>query len=530
LVNGSAADLFVDGNDFAGVKHAVDNLKSDIDLVCGLSPNIKNTSDRLSTNAVIIGTIGKNSVIDDLISKGMIDVSKIKDKWESYIITFVENPVNGVYSSLVIVGSDKRGTIFGIYKISEIIGVSPWVYWADANPVKQKTLLIPSNTIFKGEPSIKYRGIFLNDEGTALATFVKQFGNVSTSSAPGFNHNFYTHVFDLILRLQGNYLWPAMWNNAFWVDDAQNPVLADEYGVVMGTSHQEFLASSDKEWTYANQGSWNFISNRNNITTFWTKNIQQRKGFENVYTVGLRGQGDSKILPNGTTQENINILHEAIDLQREILTQVNSDIKKVPQILAIYKEVEEFYYAGLDKLLPDDIILVLCEDNHGNLRSLPTSANRNRSGGFGIYYHFQYHGRPRGYRWINCAPLEKTREQMMMAYDYGVKELWVVNVGDLKPYEVAIDYWFHLANDVKTYGVPDGPAQFYKEFAEREFGSEVAEEVADILHSYLQLNNMRKPEIVSFNTFNTAKYNDIYDLLLFILLFVCLSFFIYIYI
>jgi hypothetical protein len=508
LVNGTTADLYVDTNDWAGLKHAVDNLKSDINLVASVSPTIRNSASGLSSNAVIIGSIGKSTIIDDLISKGTLDVSEIKGKWESYIIKVVQNPVSGVSQGLVIVGSDKRGAIYGVYRISEIIGVSPFIYWADSVPFKQKTLLIPGDTIVQGEPSVKYRGIFLNDESPALSTFVKQFGSVSTQGSAGYNHNFYTKVFDMILRCKGNYLWPAMWNNAFWIDDTQNPILADEYGIVMGTTHQEFLVSSDKEWSWANKGSWNYLTNKQNMIDFWTKNVAARKNFENVYTMGMRGQNDQAILPSGSDQENIDLLNQVVQVQREILTQVNNNISTVPQMVTLYKEVEEFYYKGWNKIIADDVILVLCDDNHGNLRSLPTAANRNRTGGFGMYYHFDYHGSPRGYRWINTSPAEKTREQMMMAYNYGIRKLWIVNVGDLKPNEVSIEYWFKLAYDVKTWGTLDGPERFYKQLAEREFGAEHADEVANILHTNLQINNIRKPEIVSYHTFHATKFDE----------------------
>jgi hypothetical protein len=346
-----------------------------------------------------------------------------------------------------------------------------------------------------------------------LTTFVKQFGTVNTKGSPGYNHNFYVKVFDLILRLKGNYLWPSMHNSAFWIDDAENPVLADEYGVVMGTSHQEFLASSDKEWVWTGTGDWDYLTNKQNMLDFWNKNIQARKNFENVYTMGIRGLGDSKILPKGTDQENIDLLNEVFNVQREILTQVNSNVTKIPQVIALYKEVEAFYYKGWNKTIPEDVILVLCEDNHGNLRTLPSAVNRNRSGGFGIYYHYNYHGRPRGNKWINTSPIEKTREQMMMAYDYGIRKLWIVNVGDIKPYEVGMEYWFNLAYDVKAWGDKDAPMRFYKAFAKKEFGSEHADEIADVLHSYLQINNLRKPEIVLYNTFHPTKFDEATNIL-----------------
>ncbi|MCL1822703.1 MAG: glycosyl hydrolase 115 family protein [Oscillospiraceae bacterium] len=519
LVYDKAADLYVDSADWEGVKLALASLQSDIELVSGQKPDIKNNTSSLSDMAVIVGTIGKSAVIDDLINNAKIklNVSGITGKWESYVIEIVENPVPGVSRALVIAGSDKRGTIYGIYKVSELIGVSPWVWWGDSMPERKGKLTFDGTLrIEQGEPSVKYRGIFLNDEAPSLSGWAsKNFGSLKNSGASkGFDHEFYSHVFELLLRLKGNYLWPTMWNNSFHTDDPLNSELADTYGIVMGTSHQEHMTCADKEWSWDGKGDWNYFTNKDNIYNFWKNGVTVRKNYESVLTLGMRGQADTSILgANATLGDNMNLLADVLKDQRQIIKDVYGAENAAPQLLALYKEVEDFYYGDstYGKLaVPDDVTLLLCDDNFGNVRTLPVPEMRNRSGGFGMYYHFDYRGGPISYQWINQIPLNKIWEQMTSAYDAGVDRIWIVNVGDLKPMELPIDYFLNLAYDYEKWSAPNLTDTFTREWAAREFGEKFADDAKDVLNGYTKILGARKAEVVLANpsTFSLTAFDE----------------------
>lgn len=517
LLYDTAAALYVDPTDWEGVSIALNSLQSDIELVGGQAPEIVTDAAKLSGMAVLVGTIGKSAVIDKLVGDGKIDVSNVTGQWESYLIEVVDEPLPGVDRALVIAGSDKRGTIYGIYKISESIGVSPWVWWADSAPVRQGKLTFAHDfRIEQGEPSVKYRGIFLNDESPSLSGWVSaNFGGVNNANATkGYDHNFYQKVFELILRLKGNYLWPVMWNNAFNTDDPLNPVTADQYGIVMGTSHQEHMTCADKEWSWSDLGAWNYFTNKDNVYEFWKNGVTERQGFETILTLGMRGQGDSAILgPSATLGDNMNLLKGVIDDQRQIITDVYGAADAAPQMLALYKEVEEYYY-GNDEFgsleVPEDVTLLLCDDNFGNVRTLPTAETRDRSGGYGMYYHFDYRGGPISYEWINQTPLTKVWEQMTTAYDAGVDRVWIVNVGDLKPMEFPIDYFLNLAYDYEQWSPANKVEEFTREWAAREFGEDVADDAADVLNGYTKINGARKAEVVmpDASTFNLTAFDE----------------------
>src|SRR5450755_2545276 len=373
--DGVASSLYVDAADYAGVIRAVGDLQSDIAQVTGVAPGITNNQSGLQTRTVIVGTIGKSRVIDDLIRSGKIDVSSIAGKWESFLIQVVPAPLPGVASALVIAGSDKRGTIFGVYDLSEQIGVSPWKWWADV-PVQHKDeLFVKSGAYVQGPPAVKYRGIFLNDEAPSLTGWVhEKYGN--------YNHEFYPRVFELLLRLKANYLWPAMWNNAFNEDDPLNPKLADEYGIVMGTSHHEPMLRAQQEWKRHGTGPWDYATNSETLDKFWTDSIERNKNYESIITLGMRGDGDMPM----SQSANISQLEKIVADQRAIIaTYVNKKVSEVPQDWALYKEVQEYYEKGMR--VPDDVTLLWCDDNWGNIRRLPTEEERKRSGGAGIYYH-----------------------------------------------------------------------------------------------------------------------------------------------
>ena len=395
----SVAAVYVDPSDFPGVARAANTLRGDIARVSGLTP----TQALGARETIIAGTIGKNAIIDRLIRERRIDVSGIVGKWESFLIQVVPHPQSGIDSALVIAGSDKRGTIYGIYDLSEQVGVSPWYFWADVPVVHRDALFVRPGRYVEEEPAVKYRGIFLNDEAPALTGWVKAtYGN--------YNHEFYEKVFELLLRLKANYLWPAMWNNAFNEDDPLNAKLADEYGIVMGTSHHEPMLRAQQEWKRHGKGPWDYSRNEDVLRAFWEEGVRRNKAYESIITLGMRGDGDMPM----SRESNTALLERIVADQRKIIAaEVNPDVTKVPQDWALYKEVQEYYEKGMR--VPDDVTLLWCDDNWGNIRRLPTAAERLRSGGAGVYYHFDYVGGPRNYKWIDTNPIPKIWEQMNLA-------------------------------------------------------------------------------------------------------------------
>jgi hypothetical protein len=493
--SGVAAPLYVDPNDFPGVIRAANDLSRDILGVTGLASPILQDESALHGSVVIIGTLGKCALFEHLIRDHKIDASAIQGKWESFLIQTVSQPFPGVSSALVIAGSDKRGTIYGIYEISEQIGVSPWYWWADVPIPHHNELFVKRGRHLQGEPTVKYRGIFLNDEAPALTGWVKEkFG--------GYNHEFYMKVFELLLRLRANFLWPAMWNSAFNEDDPLNPKLADEYGIVMGTSHHEPMLRAQQEWKRHGKGPWDYSTNGEELREFWSQGIERNKNYESIITLGMRGDGD---LPM-SEQSNVALLEKIVADQRKILTgEMNSDLGKIPQSWALYKEVQEYYEKGMR--VPDDVTLLWCDDNWGNIRRLPTAEERGRSGGAGIYYHFDYVGDPRSYKWINTNPIPKVWEQMNLAYRYRANRIWIVNVGDLKPMEFPMEFFLTFARNPQRWP-KEKLGEFTTLWATREFGTAHAAEIADIVEKYGKYNGRRKPELLEPTTYSLINYEE----------------------
>lgn len=477
----SAAPIIVDAGDFKGVARAADDLQADVARVTGVKPQRLATAN--GTNAVLIGTLGKSALIDGLVKSGKLKVDAIQGKWESFVIATVADPLPGVKQALVIAGSDKRGTIYGIYEVSEQIGVSPWYWFADV-PVRHRAALsIQAGSYVQGPPAVKYRGIFINDEAPALTGWAKEkFG--------GLNSKMYTHVFELILRMRGNYLWPAMWGNAFNEDDLENPRLADEYGVVMGTSHHEPMMRSYQEWMHRKDrlgnGEWNYATNKTAIQKFFSEGIANGKNYEAIVTMGMRGENDVEMASTGTFESDKAQLEQIIVDQRQILREVmGKDPKEVPQIWALFSEVLKYYDAGMK--VPDDVTILFPDDNIGDVRRLPTPAEAKRSGGAGIYYHMDMHGGPYSYQWLNSNPLPKIWEQMSLAYRHGADRIWIVNIGDIKPLEMPIEFFLRLGWSPDALG-KDQIADWTKAWARREFGPEHAAEIADIVAKYGKYN------------------------------------------
>ncbi len=491
----TSVPLCISSHDFLGVLRAAKDLAGDIERVTNAKPRLITDSILSSKEIVVVGTIGKNPRIDNLISQKKINVEGIAGKWETFLIQVVEKPFTGVDRALVIAGSDKRGTIFGIYDLSAQIGVSPWYWWADVPVRHRASLYVLPGRHTQGEPAVKYRGIFINDEAPSLSGWAaEKFG--------GFNSSFYAHVFELILRLKGNYLWPAMWGNAFYDDDTLNPRLADEYGVVIGTSHHEPMMRAQIEWHRYGSGPWNYEKNENVLRDFWTKGIKRMESYESVVTIGMRGDGDMPM----TVGSNIALLEKIVKDQRDILgTVTGKDVTTIPQDWALYKEVQDYYDKGMR--VPDDVTLLLCDDNWGNIRKLPKLDNKPRTGGYGIYYHYDYVGGPRNYKWLNTNQIERAWEQMHLAYAYGARQIWIVNVGDIKPMEYPIQFFLDYAWN------PDAlPAErlsdYTRRWAEQQFGNEHAAEIADIMATYTKFNARRKPELLSPETYSLVDYRE----------------------
>lgn len=522
--------LYIDekGNDYDGMSLVAESFAGDMALVSetGATPRILTKQTDLKGSAIIAGSVGNNDVIDALIAEKKIDVSDIKGKWETYKIQVADNPTDQIGKAIVVVGSDKRGAIYGLYHISEQMGVSPWVYWGDAVPEKQEQIVLDDKelTVTSKEPSVKYRGIFLNDEAPSLTGWVKnKFGN--------YNEEFYKHVYELILRCKGNYLWPAMWSNVFSEDGKKtslaNAELADKYGIVMGTSHHEPLCRAGEEWQrkykeYGTSNVWDFNENGEAITKFWEDGVKRNKSFENVYTLGMRGEADSSL--GGTVAENIQLLKNVITTQKNILKE--NQLSDAPQVLTVYKEVEQFWHGndeteGLKKWdALDDVTIMLCDDNFGNMRTLPiTEEEINRKGGWGMYYHFDYHGGPTSYEWVNSVELNKVWEQMTMAYEHGIDDIWIVNVGDLKPMEMNISYFLDMAYDYDTWGTNglNKTEDYRKQWVKQQFGSALndaqVEDVDSILKDYTWLNGSCKPETLNSATYHVTNYNEAMEML-----------------
>ncbi len=508
----TTATLFVDGKDYPGVVRAASDLRHDIARVTGQTPKLTRREHALGVNAIIIGTLGKNRLLDRLVSDHKVDVTAIAGKWESFVVQVVARPLPGVSRALVIAGSDRRGTIYGIYDLSEQIGVSPWYWWADV-PVEHKdALFVKAGAYEQGPPSVKYRGIFLNDEYPDLTRWITEKYGQARGVGPdvaNYGRGFYTNLFELILRLKGNYLWPAMWNNAFNEDDPANPRLADLYGIVMGTSHQEPMLRAQKEWDrrYLDTlGAWNYAKEPAVLERFWRQGIERNKKWESIVTIGLRGANDSVMAPGGPAA-NMAILEKIIDVQRKMIASVmRRDAVTVPQDWCLYKEAQDYYNAGMRA--PDDVTLLWAEDNWGNIRRLPTAAERQRSGGAGIYYHVDYHGVPRCYQWINTSPISKIWDQMSLAKEYGADRIWIVNVGHLKGYEFPMEYFLNLAWNTARW-TNGASSQFTRLWAEREFGPAFADDIADVVSKLTLYNGRRKPELLDWNTYSLDHYDEI---------------------
>ena len=524
--NGVLCDILVEAAAFEGVRLIADEHSNDVSLVCGKKPKILSTPDELSTeNVVIFATLGKSPVLDRLIASSKLSADGIAGKREVFGIFTVGRPFedrDDIKSALIVCGSDKRGTIYGIFDLSERVGVSPLVYWGDVVPKKKSEVSLAIDSFISKEPSVRYRGLFINDDWPA-------FGGWSKKRFGGYNAKAYDHVFKLILRLKGNYLWPAMWTGEFWDDGPglKNAELADTYGIIVGASHHEPMCRAGAEWQhiykkYGDDNTWSFISNKEAITEFWRDGLKRSKNFENLITIGMRGENDSLLLgKNATLEDNINVLRNVINTQNELMKEiVDPELSNIPRMLALYYEVEDFYHGdkntkGLKNWEAlDGVTLMLCDDTYGNLRFIPDETDRDHNGGFGMYYHYDYHGASISYEWMNTNRLTKTWEQMTMAYDYGIRDLWIVNLGDIKGLEYPLCYFLSLAYDFEKHGTTarNSVEGFVKDWVKQQYGDWFDEnQLADVeyvLNGYTKYNNLRSPESMNEHIYAPINFRE----------------------
>ncbi|HXD76712.1 MAG TPA: glycosyl hydrolase 115 family protein [Puia sp.] len=489
------AAIATDEADFPLIKIAGSLLQQDIQRVTDSVPEVIHSFSPSSRNIIVIGTVTGSALIRKLIDAGKFEADGLRGKWEAYQLQVVHKPFKGIDNALVIAGSDRRGAAYGVFTLSREMGVSPWYWWADVPVKKRKAVYVKAGTYRYGPPSVKYRGIFLNDEAPALSGWVhEKFGN--------FDHRFYEKVFELLLRLKANYLWPAMWGNAFNNDDSLNPVMADEYGIVMGTSHQEPMNQATEHWRHAHKGPWDYTTNDSVLRDFWKQGIEHMDHRETIVTLGMRGDGD-KPMTEGTA---IDLLERIVADQRKIIADVTGKpASETPQDWALYKEVQDYYDKGMR--VPDDVTLLLSDDNWGDIRRLPGLSDEPRSGGYGIYYHFDYVGGPRNYKWLNTNNISRVWEQLHLAYAYDARKIWVVNVGDLKPMEFPISFFLDYAWNVNKWN-EDNLDDYYTKWASEQFGAAYAKDIGEIIQKYTQFNARRKPELLNAGTYSLLNYNE----------------------
>ncbi len=494
-VQNKVTPIYYDNNENALIKKSAELLAGDVEKVCGMKPAIVHavaSEDRV----IIIGTISNNLLIRQLIARNKINVDSIQGKWERFLIQTVDHPFPNVKQALVIVGSDRRGAAYGVFTLSEEMGISPWYWWADVPIEKHDEIYIQKCNYISNSPAIKYRGIFINDESPAFRNWAFQkFG--------GINHTCYEKVFELLLRNKANFIWPAMWVPAmFNVDDPLNPKIADEYGIVVSTSHHEPMMRAHNEWTFLNGGEWNYNTNKEALQQFWRVGIERMDNYESIVTVGMRGDGDK-----GMSDETaIDLLKTIIKDQRNIIAEVTGKTpEQTPQVWAIYKEVQDYYDKGMR--VDDDITILFSDDNWGNIRYLPKKEDLKRKGGFGMYYHFEYVGAPVSYRWLNVTQIERVWEQMKLTYEHGVRDIWIVNVGDIKPMELPISFFLDYAWDPNAIEAGDIP-KYYKEWSEQQFGAEHADKIAKILSLCTKYNARRTHEMLTKETYSVENYRE----------------------
>ena len=484
-------EIYMDTNDCKGVSYAAHALLKDIKSVSGATATLTSDAGFLkkadtARPAILVGTIGHSAAIDQLVKQKRINGNLLKGKREKFIITLIDG-------QLVIAGSDRRGTIYGIYELSQQMGVSPWYDWADVPVEHHDSIFVNKGIYTDGEPAVRYRGIFLNDEAPCLTSWVK-----NTYGTGYGDHRFYQRVFEQVLRLRGNMMWPAMWGWAFYADDPENEKTADEMGVVMSTSHHEPMARNHQEYARNRKGwgPWNYQKNKANLQKFFREGIERMKGTEQIVTIGMRGDGDEAMSAEADTKLMTNIIND----QRKIIADVTGrKASETPQVWALYKEVLDYYDKGMK--VPDDVTLLLCDDNWGNVRRVPNAQERKHKGGWGLYYHVDYVGAPRNSKMLNCTPVQNPWEQLTLAYENGIDRLWILNVGDLKPMEYPISQFMDMAWNPRKYDV-NNITRHTRDWCTQQFGESQADEAARILNLVCKYNGRCTPEMLDKNTYS----------------------------
>ncbi len=502
---GDKFTIAISADENIGVKIAAENLITDFGKVLDAKATLQNNADGSRIIAATLGT----SLAKDIVKADKSIETALKGKREKFVIT------TNADGRLCIVGSDRRGTIYGIYELSRQMGVSPWYYWMDAPVRAQQQVCIRKGTFTDGEPAVRYRGIFLNDEAPCLTGWVK---NTFGTNYGG--HKFYEKVFELILRLKGNYIWPAMWGWAFYADDPKNSETAHNMGVIIGTSHHEPMGRSHKEWNnhtdnpneeaqdlksrQAAGGKWDYTTNQKNLDLFWQGGVERNKHTEDILTIGMRGDGDMAM----SEDTNVKLLQKIIKNQRKIISKIHGKkASEVPQLWALYKEVQDYYDQGMT--VPDDVTMLLCDDNWGDVRRVPNAKERQRKGGWGLYYHVDYVGAPRNSKLLNATPTQNMWEQLTLAFDYGIDRLWILNVGDLKPMEYQIQLFLDMAwNPNAREFRPDADntmtplMQHTRRFCAEQFSDKEADEAARILNLCCKLNGLSTAEMLDKTVYN----------------------------
>lgn len=514
---GTVTGIYYDEDENIAVIKAIKSLRDDISKVTGSTPQLC-VDDELPKYPIIVGTLGKSAIIDILADKGIVDRDSLLGKWESFMVRVADKPFPGVERALIIAGSDRRGSIYGIYELSRRLGVSPWYWWLDAPVRHLDEIYVSPVDFFSGEPAVKYRGIFINDEFPCMTAWAKsRFG--------GMNSDMYSYVYELILRLRGNCMWPAMWGsfkeyrplepiykdedgffegNCFNEDDPLNPRIADEYGIVIGTSHHEPMQRGQQEWIrhkseYGN-GEWNYITNRGGIDKFFADGISKSMDYDIIVTLGMRGEEDCPMVDAGSAEKNFSLMRDIVDRQRHIISrQTGRAASSIPQVFTLYSEMLDYYDQGLD--LPDDVIIMFCDDNFGNVRRLPVKDEPKHPGGYGMYYHVGYYGAPRACKWLNATQIQYMWEQLSLTLDHEVNTMWMLNVGDIKPHEFATDFFMEMAWAPQRFN-QDNLMDYTCGFCASLFGDEYAKEAGLILDSFNKYSSWIHPELLDHTTYD----------------------------
>lgn len=501
----AATPILYDENDELSVKTALELFTDDIERVSGKKPILITEANR-NANLVIVGTVGKSAIIDQLISEGKIDADEIKGQWERYAIQMVKNPIKGVGQALVIAGSDRRGTAYGLFSISETVGVSPWYWWADV-PVKHRdNIFLNVKTFSSPSPTVKYRGVFINDEDWGLLPWAK---HTFDPELKDIGPKTYAKVFELLLRLKANYLAPAMHEaSGAFNKYPDNKVVADSFGIIMGSVHPEpLLFNNASEWDKETMGEWNYMTNKEGILKVLDQRVKENSPYENVYTLALRGLHDKAMTGGYSLEQRVALVSEALKDQRAILEKyVDKPIEEIPQAFTPYKEVLDLYLAGME--LPEDVILVWPDDNYGYMKQLSNKEEQKRSGGSGVYYHASYLGIPHDYLWLSSTPPALMYEELHKAYNTGADRLWLLNAGDIKSCEFPVSLFLDMAYDIHQFNFENVP-DYQAEWLSTIYGQQYLDEFKDITREYNRLAFLRKPEFMGWgyewNTFNNGR-------------------------